>query len=268
MTQLIDLHVHTTNSPDAALGETELARRASSRGLSALGFVAHVDFHPKDFCALAFRAERYDSAVREARASIPAMRILKGVEIGEPHRFMPPSLEALGGLRYDYVVGALHWVGDLLVLDPWDAAGGSHLDAVERYFEESLLIASGCDIDVVAHLGIFRRGLARAGLDTGFDEASLWPGLLRRIFEAMIDRGIALELNTSGLRRREGITYPSPGVLAFYRGCGGTLVTLGSDTHDDPWVFFGLEEGASLLRDTGFEEVCAFEERRRIMLPL
>jgi histidinol-phosphatase (PHP family) len=268
MGQLMDLHVHTSNSPDAALGEAELAGRAISEGLSALGFVAHVDFHPKDFCSLAFRAERYDKAVEEARASFPSLRILKGVEIGEPHRFMPRSLEALSGFPCDYLVGALHWVGDILVLDPWDVPGAGHLDAVERYFQESLTIAAGCDIDVVAHLGIFRRGLARAGLDTGFDETSLWPGLLQRIFEAMIDRGIALELNTSGLRRREKVTYPSPAVLSFYRRCGGALVTLGSDTHDDPWVFFGLDEGASLLRSTGFDEVCIFEGRRRIMLPI
>jgi len=30
-------------------------------------------------------------------------------------------------------------------------------------------------------------------------------------------------------------------------------VTLGSDTHNDPWVFFGLEEGRKLLLESGFE---------------
>ncbi len=268
MANIVDMHVHTTNSPDAELSEEELARRAVEAGLGGVGFVAHVDFHPKDFCSGYFSPDRYDGAFEEARRAFPGLRILKGLEIGEPHRYEQQARELVQGRRYDFVTGGLHWVGDRMVLDAGGFEGTDPRTLVEEYYRQLLQMASSCGMEILAHVGIFRRGLAKAGLDTSLDETALWPGLLAELLTAMIDRGIALEVNTSGLRRPELVTYPTARVLRMYGSLGGRLVTLGSDTHSDPWVFYGLEEGAGLLRSCGFESVCYFEGGEPVPVPL
>jgi histidinol-phosphatase (PHP family) len=53
-------------------------------------------------------------------------------------------------------------------------------------------------------------------------------------------RGIALEINTSGLRREHFCaTMPSFDLLKIYKDMGGELLTLGSDSH-------GLEQLADI----------------------
>jgi len=253
MPSLIDMHVHTTNSPDAALTESELARRASGEGLFGLGFVAHLDFHPCDSCTGFFDGERYRAAVRDAQSHNPELLILCGVEVGEPHLYGSMAAETMRGRNFDFVIGALHWLDDQLILGPDAFKKASCLELIERYYRTTLEMLRDPQFDVLAHLGIFRRGMALAGLDTSVDETLLWPGLVQDVLGAVIARGIILELNTSGLRRREKTTYPSIPVLNLYRSMGGRHVTLGSDTHNDPWVFFGLEEGRKLLLESGFE---------------
>ncbi|MDM7992593.1 MAG: PHP domain-containing protein [Candidatus Fermentibacter sp.] len=266
--RLVDMHVHTTDSPDAELEAAELASRAAGAGLRGLGFVAHVDFHPSDCCTGAFSAGGYDASFGRAAISAQEVMLLKGVEIGEPHLFMGRAEEAMAGRRYDFVTGALHWVGDRLLLDAEGFAGSTPEELVERYILESTEIASTSRIDILAHFGIWRRGLAKAGMPVAPDEAAIWPGLLGRLFEAMIDRGIALELNTAGLRRREAVTYPTPAVLSAYRRLGGRLVTLGSDTHGEPHVFFGLSRGAEVLAAAGFDRAFFFREGEPVSYPL
>lgn len=268
MSKIIDMHVHTVDSPDASLTALELARRGAASGLRGIGFVAHVDFHPEDFCSGSFSAASYDASFLKACVPGDNLLLMKGIEIGEPHLFMEQALLSLHGSSCDFVTGALHWIGSRLVLDATAFEGIEVGDLVEEYIRDSIRIASESPVDILAHFGIWRRGLARAGGNVGLDETVLWPDLLRRLFEAMTDRGIALEVNTAGLRRRESVTYPTPAVLRFYRNCGGSLVTLGSDTHAEPHVFFGLDQGAELLQAEGFSRAFCFRERRPVAYPL
>jgi histidinol-phosphatase (PHP family) len=269
MNRLFDMHVHTTSSPDAGIPEEELAFRASSNGLGGVGFVAHVDFHPMDYCVGAFRADSYDAAFERALAESDAgLRLMKGIEIGEPHRFGDQIARAVAGRSYDFVVGAIHWVGNQQILDPDPFQHGDPLELVEEYYRELLTMTRTCDIDVLAHAGICRRGMCRAGMDVSFDETALWPGLMTELIDSLIQRKIALEVNTSGLRRPEAVTYPTQKVLSLFSTLGGRMVTLGSDTHSDPWVFYGLSEGSRLLRAEGIDSATVFEGRKPVAVPL
>lgn len=267
MGTLYDMHVHTTSSPDSDLGSEELVRLAAERELAGVGTVAHVDAHPEDYCSNAFDPEGYDAetiATRRA-AEHPGIQILKGVELGEPHRFGGSYTELMRGRSYDFVTGALHWVDDNLILEGECFQGSDGLEIIEEYYRQTLEIVECCDLDVLAHPGIFRRGLARAGLGHDLDETKLWPDLLCEVLQAMIDRGIALEVNTSGLRKEESVTHPSAPVLRLYREMGGSLVVLGSDTHSGENPFVGLEEGRKMIEDAGFESASYY--RGRVAVP-
>lgn len=264
------MHVHTSDSPDAEIAAWELVRRGIQREMAAIGFVAHLDLNPEDPCFDSFDRAEYDYSIGRARhESAGRLEVMKGLEVGEPHRFQEAALSRVDYGDYDFVVGAVHYVEGLgMVLGGEAYSDRDPLEVAEGYFAETLVMLQSADMDILAHLGLFRRGMAVAGLDTSLDETELWPGMMREVLQALIDRGIALELNTSGLRRKESITYPTPEVLGLYRGLGGTLVTLGSDSHRDPHVFFGLEQGRGLLREKGFERVFVYRDRQPVEFPI
>lgn len=260
------MHVHTSSSPDADLPAVELCGMALEAGVETIGFVAHVDLHPSDYCYNGFSESDYLEELDLAESS--GVRVLRGLEVGEPHIFMDKAESLFTESRYDFITGALHWIEDGLILDEAPFLHGDHREIVEKYYRETLKIVQYSSINILAHMGIFRRGMTRAGLAVDFDETILFPSLIREIFATMIHRGIALEVNTSGLRRPEKTTYPTAGVLRLYAELGGRRITLGSDTHKQENAFFGLSSGNSLIRSCGFTDYGIFVRSEYASCPL
>ena len=83
---------------------------------------------------------------------------------------------------------------------------------------------------------------------------------LADLFVKLIAAGKGIEVNTSGLFGPLGRTLPEDGVLRLYRGLGGRIVTIGSDSHTADGVGRGYDEAAALLKRCGFDEITLFEE--------
>src|SRR5215472_15929373 len=92
-------------------------RRAVEVGLPAVAFTEHADFtgggypdfHPLD-------AGGYRCEVERCRSLFPGLRVLSGVELGQPHRFPAEAAELLAAAPIDRVLGSVHcvpWRGEL-----------------------------------------------------------------------------------------------------------------------------------------------------------
>jgi histidinol-phosphatase (PHP family) len=261
-----DMHVHTQSSPDADIPADELCVMGLAVGVETIGFVAHVDLCPEDHCYMSFSEEQYMRELNIADSS--GTRVLRGLEVGEPHLYMQQAEQLFTRSRYDFITGALHWVEDRLVLDEKAFQTGNAIDLVEEYYRNTLAIVQNTNISIVAHMGIFRRGMARAGLSTDIDEVSLFPVLLKKILQTMINKGIALEVNTAGLRGPDKTSYPTEGVLRLYSSLGGQRITIGSDTHRKQNAFFGLSSGMSLVASCGFGRYGVFVAGEYVPTPL
>ena len=265
-----DMHVHSRNSADSDLIEKDLVSRAFTSGLKGIGIVAHLDGNPADYCYNYFDPDRFDRDIRKAELAAPAgFRVFKGVEIGEPLRFADYATSRMSNHEYDFIIGALHWLeDDTFILEKDAFLKNPVLEIVENYYRELLDVVENCEFQILAHMGLFRRGIKKAGGETDFDETELWPALIKKLLGVLVDKNIALELNTSGLRREENLTYPIPSVLRMFKDLGGELVTLGSDSHRDPWVFYGLETGAEILIECGFRKACYYHKGQPNFYPL
>lgn len=76
-----------------------------------------------------------------------------------------------------------------------------------------------------------------------------------------MERGVGLEINTSGLRQAPGETYPGLEILRWYKELGGQILTVGSDAHTVEDLGIGVANALDLAREAGFEAITLFEKR-------
>jgi len=246
-----DDHVHSEWSWDAARGDMDRAcRRASELGLRSIAFTEHADWIRGDEAVL--DAAAYIECLERCRASYPELRIVSGVEMGEPHRF-PERARALLDVGFDRVLASVHcieWQGRTA-----DAAEPGFLQpaAVGEMFSLYLrelrsLIEGDIPFDVLAHLDYPKRYWPD---HPAYDEA-LFEGEFRQLLRAAANRGIVLEINTT--RGRDPVRYlcPGPPVLRWWREEGGRAVSFGSDAHSPEHVAAGFALAQEIAAAAGF----------------
>ena len=234
----------------------DMCARAVEIGIGEIAFTEHFDNNPADLCFGKFDYDSYISQIEAARARFDSLRILTGIEFGEPHMY-PEQIQAVREWKLDVVLAVVHWVGDKIIAV--DEFGDSDVESMyDRYFDEVLKTARVGGFDVLAHFDLMKRfGVKYAG-PFRFES---FRDRIAAILEAMIERGIALEMNTSGLRQPCRETFPGPGTLKLYRELGGELITIGSDAHRIEQLGFGLDEGMSLIRAAGFDRIAVYRSR-------
>lgn len=171
----------------------------------------------------------------------------------------------LDGHDFDYVIGSVHFLGDLAVdHEGWDVwEGGGDADAIwARYFETVAEAARSGLFDVLAHPDLVKVwGAARPGPDR--DPRFHYEPLV----EAVADAGVAVEVSTAGLRKPVAELYPAPDLAAMLVDAGAAF-SLSSDAHVPEHIGWEYGETVELMRTWGIEEVAVFERRQRRMEPL
>ena len=165
----------------------------------------------------------------------------------------------------DYVVGSVHFLGDLAVdfdrFDIWEGARSAE-DVWRRYFETLAAAASSGMFDILAHPDLVK--MWGAGRPTP-------PGDPRRYYEpaleAIAESGIAVEVSTAGLRKPVGEIYPAPAFLAGVVEAGAPIA-LSSDAHVPEHIGYAYDQALELLASAGVRELAVFERRERRLEPL
>ena len=225
-------------------------RRALEIGLPAIAFTEHADFvqafddqHPVDVTG-------YLEAVERCRAEFPDLRILSGVELGEPHWFPHRTSAVLGAGRLDRVLGSVHC---LRIADrPTDMSQTALTPELMReYLKETLaLVESGQPFEVLAHLDYPKRYWPHDEL--AFNEQD-YEEQYRAVLRAAAGREAVLEVNTTrGIEHSRGLC-PGSTVLNWWREEGGRAVSFGSDAHDPSKIAAGFEAAAQLVEAAGFK---------------
>lgn len=254
-----DYHMHTTHSCDGKASMAEMCRQAVAIAMPEIGFTDHFDRHPLDFCHGYYEPDAYWADLEACRAAFPALTIRAGVEVGEPHRFMDEVKPVLDAHPYDYVIGSLHWVENGVVFDNRFFHNRTVDQVAELYFTEMLAMVRHGGFDILGHLDVVRRH--------GFDfygrfDIEPYGDLVRPILRACIENGIAIEINTSGMRRALQQTFPGLPVLRWYREMGGELLTVGSDAHTTEHLGLCFAVARDVALHAGFTRLCRFQARR------
>lgn len=262
-----DSHVHSEWSWDAPLASMERScARAVDLGLPAIAFTEHLDhttwrvaadgpYASDHLTALAgpdglltppaFDAPGYLAAIARCRERFPGLRILSGLELGEPHRHAAACAKVLGAGRFDRVLGSLHSLpdGDAFA-EPWGIYPHRTAASVLReYLAEIVRLVAGSDVfSVLAHIDYPVRSWPER--EAGPFDPAAFEGEFRDALRATAGSGRALEINTR-------LPLHST-ILRWWHEEGGAAVTFGSDAHLPSFVAHGFREAADMAQAHGF----------------
>lgn len=126
-------------------------------------------------------------------------------------------------------------------------------------------------ISSLAHINYPMRYIRRGGHDFSYEP--FYPKI-EKILKKVIDREIALEVNTSGWHKApispdpEKRTMPDRCLVEYYYNLGGRMITVGSDAHTVSQVGVGIKETLSMLQEIGFKEITIYVGGKPVMVPL
>jgi histidinol-phosphatase (PHP family) len=256
-----DYHMHTNVSCDSDATMIAMGRSALDCGVTEIAFTEHFDVHPKDSCTGFYQPDVYFANLEAARRELGTggLTIRAGIELGEPHIYHAEQQSVLDQYPYDLVLGSLHWIGDEIVFDRAYFQSRTPEEAITPYLTELVTMVRAGGFDVLAHMDVFKRvGWQVYG---GTFESLRWEDYIRPVWQACIESGIGVEINTASLRRGLADPHPALEALRWYRAMGGELLTLGSDAHRPQHVAFGFDTGLAVARAAGFTRVCRYERR-------
>lgn len=271
-TMLIDLHSHSTASPDGFDSVYTLAERAVSMGIDVLAVTEHCDAMSRmpfpNFWGLDLTVATYDEEKRRedffrAKESFKGkIKLLYGIELGEPNLNPEPCLELLHRQSFDVVLGSVHVLdGDV---DPCylDYTKESPVDAINRYYDMAYGMAKlGC-FDVLGHIDYPVRYIPCIN---GFDGSLMrFREKIREILKLCAQRGAALEINGAGVRKKQKRITLESFIIRDFLELGGELFTFGSDAHAASQLLVGISEAVALAESCGAKYFAYFEGRKPV----
>ncbi len=248
---IADNHIHSQWSWDASYGSMERScRRAAELGLPAVAFTEHADWIRGQEGE--FDSESYFDSIERCRAAYPGLRILSGVELGEPHRYAAEA-RALLALPFDRVLASVHcvdWKGETTDACEQGFLTSSDVAGIFRVYlgEVLALLESGQRFEVLAHLDYPKRYWPShpAYLESQYEEE------FRAILRSAARKEVALEVNTTRGGDHPRHLCPGPVVLNWWREEGGRSISFGSDAHSPDALAAGFELAREVVASAGF----------------
>lgn len=244
----------------------EYALTALGKGFVEIGFSAHLPkvVDPDPYHAmLEDRLPEYVSLVEHLREKFAGSLDIKlGIEADYFPGHEDRTAELLDLYPFDYVLGSVHFLGD------WHFSSKAGRDRYRRedpaevfprYYELLAgMIGTGL-FDVLAHADAVRKidFLPGGSLDAEYE----------RIAGLLAGGGMAIEVNTAGLRRGAGSVYPD---MELLEACvrKNVPVTLGSDAHTPADVGRDFSAAFELIEKAGAPSIATFSKRRMRRRPI
>lgn len=186
-----------------------------------------------------------------------------GVEIGDPYRDPVLAADVLDKIPFDFVLASCHYCDGPYWTRNFKTTNKDEF--MQHYFDNLNLILDFGNFDCFAHLDLPKRYMSSVGVS--LDILSEYPEQTEQVLMRAIAEGKGLEVNTSGLRPYTngdmmGETMPNMNVIELYKKLGGTIVTVGSDSHNKNDVGKNCVDALDCLKKAGFDEVATFKGRK------
>ena len=268
---MIDYHIHTNHSIDAQGELSDYCQKALDLGLKEICFTNHCELDPaRNDSFICFNGSREKftrqgllrlrDEVEDQRIKYKSsgLNIKFGIEVGYFNGIEPLLEQMTEGVELDFILGSIHCL-DHICID----SSREYMDyfpnhsahaMLTKYFQAVEDLVKSNLFNSIGHLDVYKKyGISyyKEKIHEVLEEP------LRRIYRIMAEQGIALEINTAGLRRI-GQFYPGPSIIEHARSQGLKMLTIGSDAHCVSDLGKGISEGLEYAKSFGFDRVYRF----------
>lgn len=270
---ITDGHNHTKHfSADAGQTIDELINEARSKGFTRVGITEHYEIDYPDYEGLnwMFDLDEYTRVFEQWREKAGELELLKGIEFGYQTHVAEEIDRVAASIPLDVVLLSAHlFRGE----DFYMVRDCYKLPAKELHSEYLGIMAEMCEkcnnYDVVAHYDYINRYTDNKNDFVTYEEC---PKEFDRLFEIMIAKEKALEINTKSIQKHKdgGFTrsLPDAAVLKRYKDMGGNLITFGSDSHIPGSFAVCFNEAVEYVKSLGFNESVYFKNHKPYFEPL
>lgn len=268
-------HLHNSYSADGRGTTEDVCEAALDLGFDEICFTNHAEtLSPGegdwvlDLVEARQRFEQQQHEIERLQPEYPELRILLGAEL----EYRPEWVETLDALvdsvDFDLIIGSVH------VVDGKQVSGGSvgsyfrdrDIDETYgRYFEAVDELVEWGEFDVVGHFDLVKRFGTKY---YGPFELKPFEAQIRGVLDKMVQKGLGLEVNTSGVVQAPAEPYPGLDLLKLAKEAHVATVTIGTDSHVPTSFEQGWEVGELLLHRAGFTELTLFSHRIRKNVPI
>lgn len=270
-----DFHIHTDASPDGHCPPPQLAEAAIAAGLTHIAVTDHYEAQPADPSLfpgegsrgwLEAAADRYEAVTARSWDNAAAVRELTagkltvaiGLELGSPLDDRARTEELIARRPYDFLLASQHanpgkpdWYY-LQQFPDFDIR-----DELDAYFDALLDIVAWGRFHSLAHLTYPFRYIPADRLAA---LRGVWADKADAVLRGLAEKGLALEINTGGLRKPIAETSPALPLIKRFRELGGELITVGSDAHRPAEIGTGLDVAEALAAEAGFRYITRYEQ--------
>ena len=263
----MDTHIHTSFSTDSETDMQKQILTSYKKGLEGICITDHMDYnfpesaleHPVDGIPFCFDLDDYFKRIHTLQKTAP-LPVYTGVECGL--QFLADVVDKNKALcknkEFDYIIGSLHLVDGKDPYYPSFWKNQEPTECIQTYFEKIYdNITTFHEMDSLGHLDYIVRYAP-----TGYKyEPVQFREIIEAILQVLIQKDLALEINTSGFKTPLSRQNPHEKIIEWYLALGGEMVTIGSDAHSPEFLAFHFDEVAVLLKKYGIRQYTVFEKR-------
>ena len=260
MTPISDYHMHTPLCGHAVGDPQQYAEQAMKIGLQEIGFSDHAPLvsHEDPKITMSFRQlPEYHRMIEDVRTKYKEkLRIKVALEADFMLGYEEKTKAILQGYPYDYVIGSVHFIKEWGFDNPDEVDKWQEKDinqVYRLYYELLRKSAESRMFDIMGHVDLVKKFGHRSSEDMA-DE-------ITKTAAAFKQTGVAIEINTAGLRKPVKEMYPSLHALKIYSQAGVPL-TFGSDAHDPQDVGRDFKKAVDLAKAAGYKEYLIFKQRK------
>lgn len=255
-----DLHLHSNFSFDSSTNPEENIKACINKGIKIMAFTDHIDNYCQKEQNDRLNIDEYFSTIYKLRTQYDKIEILAGIEVGLAHENKDKIKNFIANNPFDFVIGSIHAIE---FEDVWKNRRKIQDDPIayfRKYYKYMLDSIKAIDnFSVLGHIDYIDRYMMDKSIIPKFE---IYRDLIDEILKELIKTNRGIEINTAGFRNNLFYANPKDEILKRYKELGGTIVTIGSDSHTPDTCGFKIKDILKRIKDLGFKTISYFEEKK------
>ena len=250
---MIDIHNHTPLCNHAKGTPKEFINEAIKKGIKIYGFADHAPMEFDYEYRMGF--EDMDSYEKEIKTLKEKYKDKIEILIGYEVDFTPFVDKRVLNRKVDYLIGSVHFLDNWGFDNPefikeWERRDVD--DVYKEYFTKIEEMANSRLFNIVGHLDLVKVFGHKPKKDI--------KEFAKNAIKAIKKANMAVEINTSGLRKPIKEAYPSDELLEMILN-EGIDITFSSDAHSPEQVGYMLKDTIEKIKKLGVNEAVFFKNR-------